>query len=155
MEISKEQLRERYATLDTEELSDLVGRGTLTEEALRIARKELAGRRVEPPTHSVAPDEVSESSASGSQKNPFLRFFSGEIPLWKTFWFGMFLPTHVLNVLLREGVIGSSFAALTAGILAIGLARSAFKYRGPRGWMVASLLYTALFILFPFILSSR
>jgi len=149
MEVNKEQLQERYASLDAEELADLVGRGTLTEEALRIAREELSSRGWEPPTQSVESSKVCQPTEPAAEAELPIRFYRGEITLWKTFWFGMFFPGTILNNLVRSEVIGSSFAALVLGVLAIGVFRSAFKYRGPRGWAVAAVLYTFFYILLP------
>lgn len=150
MEVDKKELQDRYSNLDTDELIEMETAGNLTEEALQIVREELSSRGLEPPAQSVDSSKVCQPTEPAAEAELPVRFYRGEIALWKTFWFGMFLPGSILSSFVRSEVIGSFFAVFILGVLAIGVFRSAFKYRGPRGWAVAAVLYTFFYIILPF-----
>lgn len=152
MNVSEKQLEDRYSDLETEDLLELVARGGLTEDAFRIVKAELEKRGE---TEPVLPDvsfEAAESAKLQIQVSLSKRFWRGEVPLRYAFWVGAFLPSRLLDYFVTQDMLGfvGTIVALCATILvAVGVLRSAIKYKGRRAWAVASILYVVLYIVFP------
>jgi len=154
MNVSEKELESRYSELDTEELLELVARGSLTEVALHIAKAELGKRGETDPVLADVPFEKAESAKLHAKGSLPKRFWRGEVTLGKSFWFGGVFPSGFLYKFFVTGdvfgFLGNVLSFCVIIVLAVGICRSAIQYKGPRGWAVAAILYFALIIFLPF-----
>jgi uncharacterized RDD family membrane protein YckC len=64
MEVTEQDLRERYAGMETVQLLELQAQGTLTETAARILNEELARRSISPQERTAIVSGLAEQTAS-------------------------------------------------------------------------------------------
>jgi uncharacterized RDD family membrane protein YckC len=63
MQVTEQDLRERYASMETEQLLELQAQGNLTETAARVLEEELAKRSISPRDRAAIASELKQQTA--------------------------------------------------------------------------------------------
>jgi uncharacterized RDD family membrane protein YckC len=67
MQVTEQDLRERYEALETEQLLELQAKGTLTETAARVLEQVLAERQVSPETRAALVSQIEKRVAAENE----------------------------------------------------------------------------------------
>ncbi|MCH8080117.1 MAG: hypothetical protein IIA06_10135 [Proteobacteria bacterium] len=151
MEITENQLQERYSSLPTDELVDLLKQGNLSEMAEPILIKELSVRGLDI-NKIINVTTKRETRTDNSKKvNIIIRLWKGDVKLVITFWvfwwlvgFAVLICSILIELSIGIPNLSTVLSTIYTIFMMVALWRSASKYTGHLIWRNAAQLWVVL-----------